>query len=106
MLIIEMMARLKNRLSYGEKKAVSEIRLENGIIQGDAFSPLLFILMIDQLIKILKMRLGARVQILYYMDDLKESVSNIEIADNVDMIVKRYATSIGMVVNKKSMPSN
>ena len=49
-----MMARWKIRLSYGAKREVGEIRLENGIIQGDAFSPLLFVLMIDPLIKILK----------------------------------------------------
>ena len=32
MLIIEMMARWKIRLSYGAKKEVGEVRLENGII--------------------------------------------------------------------------
>ena len=41
MLIVEMMARWRIRLSYGAKKVVGEVRLENGIIQGDAFSPLL-----------------------------------------------------------------
>ena len=41
MLIIEMMARWNIRLSCGAKKEVGEVRLENGIIQGDAFSPLL-----------------------------------------------------------------
>ena len=46
-LIIEMMVRCKIQLSYGAKREVGEIRLENGIIQGDAFSPLLFVLMID-----------------------------------------------------------
>ena len=39
MLIIEMMSRWRIRLSYGAKKEVGEVRLENGIIQGDAFSP-------------------------------------------------------------------
>ena len=58
MLIIEMMNRWKIRLSYGAKKEVGEVRLENGIIQGDAFSPLLFVLMIDPIIKIMKRRLG------------------------------------------------
>ena len=53
-LIIEMMARWKIRLSYGVIKEVGEVRLENSIIQGDAFSPLLFVLMIDPFIKILK----------------------------------------------------
>ena len=46
-LIVEMMFRWKIRLSYGAKKEVGEVRLTNGIIQGDAFSPLLFVLMID-----------------------------------------------------------
>ena len=61
-LIIEMMARWKIRLSYGEKKEVGEVRLTNGIIQGDAFSPLLFVLIIDPLVKALKKRrLGEKV---------------------------------------------
>ena len=47
LLIVEMITQRKIRLSYGTKKEVGEVRLENGIIQGDAFSPLLFVLMID-----------------------------------------------------------
>ena len=58
MLIIEMMSRWKIRISYGAKKEVGEIRLENSIIEGDAFSPLLFVLMIDPLIKTMKRRVG------------------------------------------------
>ena len=38
-LILEMMFRWKIRLSYGAKKEVGEVRLTNGIIQGDAFHP-------------------------------------------------------------------
>ena len=54
MLVIEMMARWKILLSYGARKEeVGVVRLENGIIQGDAFSPL-FVLMIDPFIKIVK----------------------------------------------------
>ena len=73
MLIIEMVSRWRIRLSYGAKKEVGDVYLENGIIQGDAFSPLLFVLMIDPLIKIMKMRVLVGVEILYYMDDLKVS---------------------------------
>ena len=69
-LIIEMMARWRIRLSFGAMKDVGEVRLENGIIQGDAFSPLLFVLMIDPLIKIIKKRFGEQTEVLYYMDDL------------------------------------
>ena len=62
--MIEMMARLKIRVSYGAKKEVGEVRLENGIIQGDAFSPLLFVLMIDPLIKNVKCKSENKVEIL------------------------------------------
>ena len=57
-MIIEMMARWRIHLSYGAKKNVEEVRLENGIIQGDAFSPLLFVLLIDPLIMIVKKKAG------------------------------------------------
>ena len=70
------MARWKIGPSYGAKKEVGEVRLENGFIHGDAFSPLLFVLMIDPLIKIMKKQVGDRVQILYDMDDLKASMTN------------------------------
>ena len=101
MLVIEMMSRWRIRLSYGAKKEVGEVRLENGIIQRDAFSPLLFVLMIDPLIKILKKRLGSDVEILYYINDLKASMTNIQTAQSVHDIVKKYVDSIGMVINLK-----
>ena len=65
-----MSTRWKIRLTNGAKKEVGEVRLTNGIIQGDAFSPLLFVLTIDPLIKILKKRVDDA-EILYYMDDLR-----------------------------------
>ena len=101
MLIIEMMARWRIRLSYGAKKDVGEVRLENGIIQGDAFSPLSFVLMIDPLIKIMKKKLGKKGQILYYTDDLKVSMSSIATAQTIHFAVKKYAQSVGMVINNK-----
>ena len=64
MLIVEMIARWKIRLSYGAKRDVGEVRLTNGIIQGDAFSPLLFVLMIDPLIKVLKKSVGDETEVL------------------------------------------
>ena len=100
MFIVEMMACWKIRLSYGAKKEVGEVRLEN-IIQGDAFSPLLFVLMIDRLIKVLKKSDGDDTEVLYNMDDLKASTSSIEKAVTVHEIVTRYTASVGMVVNKK-----
>ena len=101
MLITEMMNRWKIRLSYGAKKEVGEVRLENGIIQGDAFSPLLFVLMIDPLIKILKRRVGDGAEILYYLNGLKASMTSLGIAQMVHKTEKKYAASVGMVINTK-----
>ena len=69
-LTIEMMTRWRFCLSYGVKKDVCEVRPENGHIQADAFSPLLFVLIIDSLIKIMKRRVGDRSEVLNNMDDL------------------------------------
>ena len=57
--------------------------------------------MIDPPIKILKTGLCDRVEVLYYMEYLKASASNIYIAQPVHLIMKRYADSIGMVINNK-----
>ena len=54
MLVVEMMARWKIHLSFGAKNEAGEVHLTNGIIQGDAFSPRLFVRMIDPFIKIPK----------------------------------------------------
>ena len=83
------------------KKEVGEVRLENGIIQGDAFSPLLFVLMIDSLIKILKKQVEDKVEVLYNMDDLKASMTNIQTAQTVHEILKKYANAVGMVINNE-----
>ena len=42
-----------------------------------------------------------RVEVLYYMDDLKASVTDIEKAQTVHKIVKKYSVAVGMVVNSK-----
>ena len=100
MLIIETMARRRIRLSSGAKE-VGEVRLANGIIQGDALSPLLFGLTIDPLIKALKTRLGDRAEILSSMDDLNVSMDSTETAQNVQESVKVHSTAVGMVINSK-----
>ena len=50
----------------------------------------------------MKKRIGSDVEILYFMDDLKASVTNIDIAQTVNRIVKMYAQSVGIVITKKS----
>ena len=58
-------------------------------------------LIIDPLIKIMKARVGERAEILYYMDDMKVSTTDIQIAQVVHGIVKEFAMSIGMMINSK-----
>ena len=89
MFIIEMMAQWKIRLSYGVQKEVGEVCLTKGINQGDTFSLILFVLMIDPFIKIMKTRVGEDAEILYYMDDLKVSMDSLETAQKVDESVKK-----------------
>ena len=91
----------RTRLSYGARKDVGEVRLTNGIIQSDAFSPLLFVLL-DPLIKVIKRRVGGRAEVLYNMDSLKASVADVEIARTVHGIVKKNAQSIVVINTKKS----
>ena len=67
---------------------------------GDAFSPLLFVLMIDPLIKILKRTVGDGAENLYFMHDLKASMI-IQTAQTDHDIVKRCQDSGTMVINKK-----
>ena len=45
--------------------------------------------------------MGERVEVLYYMDDLKASVTDIHIAQTIHGIVKRFAACVGMVINTK-----
>ena len=59
------------------------------------------VLMIDTLIKILKKKVGCEVEIIYYMDDLKTSRACVEKAKQVHEMGKRYADSVGMVINNK-----
>ena len=71
------------------RKRSVKSRLTNGIIQGDAFSPLLFVLMIDPLIKVLKKGVGDGAEILNDMDDLKATMTSIRTAEKVHAMAKR-----------------
>ena len=49
----------------------------------------------------MKKRVGDSADILYYMDDLKASMSCVETEHNVHETMMKYAESVGMAVNKK-----
>ena len=61
----------------------------------------MFVLIVDPLIKILKKKVGDRVEVLFDMDDLKASMTRTEIAQMVHGTVKKCAISVGMVINAK-----
>ena len=44
-------------------------------------------------------------EVLYYVDDPKASMANVQIAKTVHDIVKNYASSFGMVISKR-LPSS
>ena len=96
-----MMGRWNVRLSCGPKKDVGEVRLANGIIQGDAFSPLLFVLMIDPLIKVVKKRVNVKGKVLCNIEDLKASMTGVDIAQEVHEAVKKFAASVEIAINSK-----
>ena len=90
------MAQCTVRLSYGQKKEVGKVQPENGIIRGDAFSSLLFVLIIDTLFKIIKMRVGDSAETPYSVDDLKVSMGTIGAAQTVHEIFKRCHSIDGL----------
>ena len=55
----------------------------------------------DPFIKAVKTRLGDRIENLYNMDDLKASMTSIDIVLRVHETEKRYATAVEMVINNK-----
>ena len=58
------------------------------------------VMMINQLTKPVKTKLGDRVEVLHYMDGLKASTTSIRNAEQVHLIVKKYAV-FGIVINSK-----
>ena len=77
----------------GAKREVGEVRLTNGIIQGDDFSSLLFVSMIDPIIKLLNGRVGIERES-YYIDGLKESTDSIATAQRAHEPVKQFAQQL------------
>ena len=57
--------------------------------------------MIDPLIKILKKRVGDGAEVLYYMNDLKASMTSNEAVQAVHETVKKFAAAVGMVINNR-----
>lgn len=98
----------KLELHYNQE-SLGNVRVRNGILQGDSFSPLLFVMCIDCISKQLEnniepIKIKDDKEIIkfshtLYMDDLKIVVNNMEQAEKADNIVRRIFKAIGMKVN-------
>ena len=96
------------KLHYN-KDEVGDIRLKNGILQGDSFSPLLFVLSIDCISKKLNEHIpkitipngnaSFTINHIYYMDDLKIIVETAEQMAQANKILLKISNAIGLKIN-------
>ena len=89
---------------------IGKIKINNGILQGDTMSPLLFILSIDPIlneidniikgIEIKKDNKNIKINKLVYMDDLKIFINENENAAEIDNKIINLYKNIGMKINE------
>ena len=98
---------MKIKLKY-TNNIICEIKLENGILQGDTMSPLLFILALDPLMNKLdniiegvKINNNNKLNKLIYMDDLKIYLNENENIEEIDNKIIQLYSNIGMKINEK-----
>ena len=103
-----MMSKWSITMRYTNEEEVGNIKLCNGILQGDSLSPLLFILSINVLSKELNKEIS-KIRInnkeyknhLFYMDDLKITTTTKEDMEKAHRIVMNTFEDIGFEVNTK-----
>ena len=103
-----MMSKWSITMRYTNEEEVGNIKLYNGILQGDSLSPLLFILSINVLSKELNKEIS-KIRInnkeyknhLFYMDDLKITTTTKEDMEKAHRIVMNTFEDIGFEVNTK-----
>ena len=106
--IAHMMKSWQLRLHYGSEE-ISSVKLENGILQGDSFSPLLFVLSIDWISKQLNYHIDKikipngnntfTINHIYYMDDLKIITETVDDMVKANDILLRISNAIGLKIN-------
>ena len=81
---------------------VNNVAFRRGIFQGDALSPLLFILAINPLSLLLNRRChgynlnGLHISHILYMDDLKSFSSSHKHLEKMALLIEKFSTDIGM----------
>ena len=107
-IITHMMENWVINLHY-KTDTIGSVKLQNGILQGDSFSPLLFVLSIDWISKQLNYQID-KIQIpngeasftinhIYYMDDLKIITETTEQMEQANEILLRISNAIGLKIN-------
>ena len=92
-------------LTIGMEK-IGNIKIKNGLLQEDSLSPFLFVLTIDQLIKMIdKKGIGFEISpeyttnVCYFIDDLRVVTNSTNDMKTAHQMIKEYAQSIGMKIN-------
>ena len=83
---------------------LGEVKIKRGIFQGDALSPLLFVIALIPLTSVLKTtkhgyefaKNGEKINHLLYMDDLKLYAKNEKELDSLVQTVRLFSKDIGM----------
>ena len=106
-IINDIINKWKIKLKY-TNNIICEIKLENGILQGDTMSPLLFIIALDPLMNKLdniiegvKINNNNKLNKLIYMDDLKIYLNENENIEEIDNKIIQLYNNIGMKINEK-----
>ena len=106
-IIEDIVSKWKIKLKYSTD-VICEIKLQNGILQGDTMSPLLFILALDPLMNKLdeeiigvKINENEKLNKLIYMDDLKVYINENEDIEYIDKRIIQLYSNIGMKINEK-----
>jgi len=100
--IQQSMTHWKTKL-YFNSKSTAEIKINCGIYQGDALSPLLFCIALNPLSVILdksgysyKFKSGNSINHLFYMDDIKLYAKNERDIDSLIHLTRVFSSDIGM----------
>ena len=100
--IQQSMSHWKTKL-YSNSKSTAEIKINCGIYQGDALSPLLFCIALNPLSVILdksgygyKFKSGTSINHLFYMDDIKLYAKSERDIDSLIHLTRVFSSDIGM----------